>query len=57
MPKFENVSEGIPLPTGEGGPKGRVRGSAQCFLIGTPHLAFGHPLPLGEGPREQAELS
>src|SRR4051812_16904878 len=43
----------IPLPTGEGGPKGRVRGTT--FLSPSP-AASRHPLPLGEGsPRQPVQ--
>ena len=47
--QMENISA-IPLPTGEGAAKRRVRGTTRkMFFCGTPHPAFGHPLPLGEG--------
>ena len=40
----------FPLPKGEGAAKRRVRGTERnCFSCGTPHPAFGHPLPSGEG--------
>jgi len=46
---LKNWSRGL-LPPGEGGPKGRMRAHTlgQYF----PHPAFGHPLPVGEGPHE-----
>jgi hypothetical protein len=38
------------VPPGEGGPKGRMR--AFKSKPKSPHPAFGHPLPVGEGPHE-----
>jgi hypothetical protein len=39
FPRWKDASRG-PSPLGEGGPKGRMRGS-----LAAPHLTFGHPLP------------
>src|SRR3954470_16130270 len=45
-PNLENVSRQIPLPKGEGGPKGRVRGAKTRFF--TPHPPLRGTLSLRE---------
>jgi hypothetical protein len=47
------VSSRVPSPAGRGCPEGAGEGYRLLFPFGNRHLAFGRPLPLGEGPRDQ----